>query len=245
MSDVTQGNSEAARTETGEIKNQQTTQVSSETKTQDSTQTLTASTTDSAKQTEAKADGTKTEPKAGDKDAKAGPPEKYDFKAPEGYEIDQKAVDEAVPIFKELGLTQDQAQKLFDIYSKNAIATADAALKQYEATRQGWREEVVKAPDLGDGREGLKPEVRKAIDTAISAIGDAKAISEFKSAMDLTGVGDNPHFVRAIAAWGKLLSEGTPVRGTAPSPAGQVKPGESPRSAASALYPNLPTSSQR
>src|SRR6266852_5763511 len=42
-----------------------------------------------------------------------GAPEKYaDFRVPEGFKFDPEALTEAQATFKELGLTQDQAQKL-------------------------------------------------------------------------------------------------------------------------------------
>lgn len=243
MSDVTQGNSAEARTETGEIKDQQTTQATQEKESSSTeTKTETASTQQTAdKKVDDKATSTETK-----KDDKAPVvPDKYDFKAPEGYTLDSKFVEEATPILKELGLSNDAAQKLVDLQSKHSIETADAALRAYEDTRTAWRGEVIKDPALGDGKEGLKPEVKAQIATAITAVGDVKAQEAFKEAMDLTGVGDNPAFVRAVAAWGKLLSEGTLVRGGNPSPAGQTSPGSGPRSAAAAMYPNLPTSSAR
>jgi hypothetical protein len=195
---------------------------------------------------EAKPEATSTEAKP---DAKAetkpdaGAPEKYDFKAPEGQTLDAKTIEAVTPIFKELGLTNDQAQKLVEFQAARDTAATDAAYKAYETTRTDWRKEIV-GSDLGDGKEGLKPEIKKNIDTAIGALGDAKAIEGFKAAMDLTGAGDNPAFVRAMSKLGSLLAEGTPVRGTAPSPAGQSAPGTAKPSPAAAMYPNLATSSK-
>ena len=59
----------------------------------------------------------KVEPKADDKPIAPTVPEKYDFKAPEGQSLDAALVERATPIFKELGLTQDAAQKLVDFYN--------------------------------------------------------------------------------------------------------------------------------
>src|SRR6185437_10360924 len=47
-----------------------------------------------------------------------GPPESYDFKAPEGKELNSKFLDRATPVFKELGLSQANAQKLVDTYNE-------------------------------------------------------------------------------------------------------------------------------
>lgn len=221
-----QGNDQAARTPDGTIKDQQATQPT---------------TTPEPKQPEP----AKPEPKAdeGKKPDASAAPDKYEFKAPEGYEIDQKVLDKAVPIFKELGLTQDQASKLVDVYNEASVAAAQHNANLVEEMRQGWRNDVVKS-DLGNGTDNLKPEVRANINNAINAIGDAKTVEAFKTAMDDTGVGDNPAFVRAMNAIGKALGEGTNVRGSGPSPAGQRNPASAPRSAAQALFPNLPSSAQ-
>ena len=172
-------------------------------------------------------------------------PDKYEFKAAEGAELDTKLIEAATPLFKELGLSQEGAQKLFDFYNTATAAQAEASTNAMNAMRESWRGEVTKDPALGNGTDNLKPEVRANIAKAIEAVGDEKAVSAFKEAMDLTGAGDNPALIRGLNAIGKLLSEGTLVRGAGPSPAGQVAPGAASRtSPAQALYPNLPSSAQ-
>ncbi len=228
------GNDAAARNPDGSLKDSAA--LATDQKTTTDTKTA-ATSTDKAADT--KATDTKTDNKTKD-DKAAGPPEKYDLKAPEGYEIDPKMVEEFTSIAKELGLTNEQAQKLTDLYNKHSIESAEAPYKAYETMRTDWRAEVATSA-LGDGKDNLKPEVRANISKAYDAIGDAKAVEAFKAAMDLTGAGDNPAFIRAMNSWGKLLSEGTLVRGGSPSPGGQAQPGKI-ASPAQALYPNLPSS---
>ena len=221
--EVVQGNEPAARTETGEIKDQQTTQTvttPSETKLETKTEPSTE---------------TKTE---GDKKAADTPvvPEKYEFKAPEGTQLDDKAIEAVTPIFKELGLTQDQANKLFAF---QAAREAEAA-KIMTEMRADWRDKIIKDSTIGDGREGLKPEVKANIARAIDSVGDTKAVTALKEALDLTGAGDHPAIVAAFNTLGKLLSEGTAVKAGGAAP---VKtPNSGPRNAAQALFPNLPSS---
>ena len=171
-------------------------------------------------------------------------PDKYEFKAPEGQEVDAKLVEAVTPIFKELGISAEGAQKLFDFHTAAMKSVTDTLTNTMTETREAWRGEVVKDPALGNGTDNLKPEVRANIAKAIEAVGDAKAVSAFKEAMDLTGAGDNPALIRGLNAIGKLLSEGTLVRGGGPSPAGQAAPGTKQTSPAQALYPNLPSSAQ-
>lgn len=172
----------------------------------------------------------------------AGAPETYaDFKAPEGYEIDKAAIEAAAPIFKELNLNQDQAQKLVDFYATQNKDAAEAPYKAWENLRNEWRDSVIKDPALGDGKAGLRPEVNATIGRAIDSLDPAVA-KDFREALVLTGAGDNPAFVKAFYNLAKQLGEGTLVKGGGPSPGGQASP-SAPRSAAAALYPNLPTSS--
>lgn len=201
----------------------------------------TSSTTSTEKPDDGKALLNKTE---GEKDVKAqGAPEKYEtFKVPEGQELDEKFASEAGTTFKELGLTQTQAQSLVDLYSKKALEIGEAPYKMYTDMRNGWRNEVVKNPALGDGTS-IKPEVKATIGRAIDSLGDAKLAADFKQAMDLTGAGDHPAFVKVFHKLSQMLGEGTSVSGKGPSPLGQRQPGAAPKSAAAALYPNLPTSS--
>jgi hypothetical protein len=232
LTEPTPGNAEAARTATGEIKDQQSTRGSPQSQ---SGNTQTETKTETKSETEAKTEGDKKP------DAKADVvPDKYELTAPEGYEVDKAIVEEVTPLFKELKLTQAQAQSLTDVWNKHSIEAAKSVEEAVTNQRNSWREEVAKATDIGDGKDGLKPEVRKNIDAAISTLGDAKAIADFKSAMDFTGAGDNPAFIRAMNQFGKLLGEGTPVRGAGPAPV--TAPGAGPKNAAQALYPNLPSS---
>lgn len=235
---VTQGNDQAARTETGEIKDQQGTQsagsANQETTTEKKVETKPA---EGEKKPEAGKEGEK-KPDAGKV------PDKYEFKAPEGQEVDAKAVEAATPILKELGIDQAGAQKLFDFMAARDQAAAEATNKAYETTRTGWREEISKS-DLGDGKADLSADTKKNVATVIESLGDAKAQSAFKDAMNFTGAGDNPAFVRAMNTLGKLLSEGSAVRGGGPAKTGQSAPGATDRpSPAAAMYPNLASSSK-
>ncbi len=54
-------------------------------------------------------------------------PDTYaDFVMPEGVELDSALLTEAAPLFKELGLTQDQAQKLVDFQAKQVQASSES-----------------------------------------------------------------------------------------------------------------------
>ena len=166
----------------------------------------------------------------------AGAPEKYEpFKAPEGYELDPKIIGEAEGVFKEMGLSQDQAQKLVDFYSEQAKSIATKPYDDYMATRKSWQDQV--KADFGS----QLPEVKATIGRALSLL-PPETVKSFREAMDMTGAGDNPAFVKAFYELAKRSTEGRPVQGRGPADVNRA-PGEASRpSAAQALFPKLPTS---
>ena len=178
----------------------------------------------------------KTEP------AKVDPtkvPETYaDFTAPEGMAINKEALEAALPVFKKLGLTQEQAQELVNVQTAREAALAKASQGDYASMREGWRKDVLANPELSTGGK-IKPEVLQTIGRAIDGIMDPKLAADFRQIVDTTGVGDNPAFVRTIFKMAQQLTEGRPVAAGGPSVHGQTAPGAKPTSIASAMYPNL------
>lgn len=221
------------RTETGEIRDQ------SQTSTQTSTTTAAGSapgqTQDSQGEKKAEGDG-KTTSLLNDKDGATGAPEKYEtFKVPEGFTLDETVSAEASTLFKGMDLTQDEAQQLVDFYVKQTNEVADAPYKLYNDMREEWRGKVKADAEIGHKLPTVKATVSKAIDS----LGDPTLAKDFREAMDLTGAGDNPAFIKAFYKLALRLTEGAHVSGTGPSTLGQKAPGAAPKSAASAMYPNL------
>ena len=146
-------------------------------------------------------------------------------------------MEKATPIFKELGLSQDAAQKLVDFYNDQAQATT----KLVNDMRAEWREATNKLPEVAE----------KGSDAATALMGRAKATlfendpkgqKAFDDAMNLTGAGDHPDIVRAWLRVAARITEGTHVSGKGPSDQGQTAPNAKARpSAAQAMYPNLPS----
>lgn len=175
-------------------------------------------------------------------------PEKYEFAPPKewaekGWEFDPGVLERATPILKELGLTQAQASRLMDFYAAESSKDHEASIALARQMTEGWLQESMNHPDLRGklGTVDAPGPVRKAYNAMLTALPSDLA-SDFKSAMDLTGVGNHPAFIRAIAKWGARFEEGTPVQGKGPSPHGQVANGRAtPPSAAAAIYPTLPS----
>jgi len=123
-------NSPEARTETGEIKDQATPPTPD---------TATTSSPDPKKpETLAAEKPAEGEKKLEEKPAE-GPPEKYEFKVPEGQKLNEKVAEQASAVFKELGLTQAQADKLTEIYGKQIAEVAEGPVKEFQKTGSSRR----------------------------------------------------------------------------------------------------------
>lgn len=172
----------------------------------------------------------------GDKkpDASAGAPEKYDsFKVPDGFTLDETVAKEAGDLFKGMNLNQAQAQQLVDFYTSKTSEAAAAPYQAWADTQDAWKAEIKADPEIGGKLDQVKASVGKLYD----ALGDPKLVSGFKEAMEFTGAGNNPAFVKALYKLSQMVTEGGAVRGRGPVEVKQ--PNGGPASAAKAIYPNL------
>lgn len=251
MSETQLANDPAARTETGEIIDQAKaplTEKAPETKA-DTKTPLTSSNEDTKTQPETKDLSTDKKPEpsllnAEDKkpDDKKPAPNLGDYKpftVPEGYELNPEVATEASTLFKEMGLNQDQAQKLVDFYgkqvqSRDTTSTA-AAETAWSETNKAWQTETLADPDLGPNIGKVKETISRALDS----LGDAALTKDFKQVMDMTGAGNHKSFVKAFYKLAQAATEGRHVKGTGPTVEGQRAPGQGKPSAAQALYPTL------
>lgn len=139
-------------------------------------------------------------------------PDAYaDFVAPEGVTLDTELVESATPVFKELGLSQEQAQKLVDIQAAHVQASQQRQADAFNQTKQDWANQSKNDKEFGG-------------DKFNESIADAQLfINEFgspdlKKLMDDTGLGNHPEVIRAFTRAGKLLKEDSPgARGDASS----------------------------
>lgn len=248
MTDVTQATASQEtgpqRTVEGTLIDQSTLDQSKANTSQDS---LTKSTETPAPAKEGATLLSKEEPaKEGDKPAtKEGAPEKYaDYKVPEGFKLDDEAKAKADAVFKELGLSQDAAQKLVDLNQDLLKEVLAAPIKAYQDMIKTWGEESMNHPDL-KGKVGPGKEVSVRIGKMLDSLGDPELASAFRSQMDLTGVGNHQAFIRVLDRLAQRVTEGSHVAGNGPSKAGQSRPGDGPPSAGAAMWPNLPSAANR
>lgn len=177
----------------------------------------------------------------GDK-GKPGAPEQYaDYKVADGFELVPEVKAKADALFKDLGLTQEGAQKAVDLYQDLVKEAQESPIKAYQDLGKQWADEAMNHPDL-KGKLGPGKEISVRIAKMLDGLPDQALASDFRKVMDLTLAGNHPAFIRVLNHLAESRVEGTPVSGKGPSPAGQSEPGKDPPSTAAALWPNLPSS---
>lgn len=170
-----------------------------------------------AAEKEAKEKADKEAAEKAEKEKKPAAPEKYEFTPPEGQELDANALAVFEPIAKELGLSQEQAQKLVDIYPQIQQQQAEAWSKQVA----DWGEQVKADKEIGGDKFNASV---GAAQRALDQFGN----TELREYLNASGLGNHPALVRFCAKVGKAMAEDTFV---VPGQGGQ-------RSAADILYGN-------
>ena len=206
-----------AATETDETKNDETTEGTVE----PDASAATEDTEGSGKDTDAEGGD---DPDKGKDDDEDGAPKEYEpFTMPEGVDIDQEATDRFIPVAKELGLTQEQAQKLVDLAVADRAAAMKAVADNWNAQNEEWAKAAAADKEIGGNDHDEKVAIAaRAIDTF--------GTPALKEALDTTGAGNHPEFVRFCYRVGKLISED-----------GHIVPGASPMTDLSdgeVFYPN-------
>ncbi len=167
-----------------------------------------------------------TEPKPGDQpqgdQAKPqGAPEKYEFKLPDGVQLDDKGTAAFSEVAKELNLSQEAAQKVLDKMGPVIAGRHAEALTQAKAQ---WVESAQTDKEFGGDKltENLAV-AKKALDTF--------GTPELRTLLNESGLGNHPELIRLMFRAGKAISEDKFVPAGSGSPRGA-------KDAANALYPN-------
>ncbi|MFS8329526.1 peptidase [Escherichia coli] len=153
------------------------------------------------------ADGDKPAEKPDDKEQKnEGAPEKYEFKAGEGVELDTEALKDFEPVARELNLTNEQAQKLVDAYPKILAGVQQRQAEAWQAQTEQWAADVKADKEIGGDKLTAN---LSAAQRALEQFGDP----ELKEYLDSTGLGNHPALVKAFIKVGKAMSEDKVVTG--------------------------------
>lgn len=164
-----------------------------------------------------KQDGEKPEEK--DEQKPEGAPEKYEFQAGEGVELDAEALKDFEPVARELNLTNEQAQKLVDAYPKILSGVQQRQTEAWQAQTEQWAADVKADKEVGGDK------LTANLSAAQRAL-DQFGTPELREYLDGTGLGNHPELVKAFIKVGKAMSEDGVITG---KESGQ-------RSAAEVLY---------
>lgn len=134
----------------------------------------------------------------------ANAPDKYDFKVSEGQQLDVAAVKEFEQIARDLNLTNEQAQKLVDLYGAKIMPQMiKQQAEQWQQQIDSWVKTVNDDQQLG----------------SVESINHAqKALEKFgspdlKQYLNDTGLGNHPELIRVFANIGQAMAEDSMVTG--------------------------------
>lgn len=175
-----------------------------------------------------------TEPASGTEQASPG--EYEAFALPQGIDPEDaevsEALDEAQGLFLEMGLNQQQAQRLIDLHMKHFIGALaeDQDRFERELNRRvaAWGMDVKRDPDFGGSRLN---ESLTSIKRAIAHLGGEPLMYALNQE---TGLINHPEVFKAFARMGRYFSEDKLVMG-----ANGKGIDDSPSGMAARVYPNM------
>lgn len=134
-----------------------------------------------------------------DRGDRSGGPESYNLTFSPDWEVDQELLSDYQRVAGEVGLNQEQAQRLADLYAERLQGGAEKLHAELleDLGRQGekWEAEIRSSPDFRQDTEFSK--------RAIDRFGKA----EFKQFLKESGLGSHPAMFRFTAAIGKVIGE--------------------------------------
>lgn len=156
--------------------------------------------------------------------AAEGAPEEYaDFTLPEGETPNVEILTEAKAVFKELGLSQDQAQKLVDFQTSKELAAMEKEAAAYTERVNSWWTQTQADPELGGDKWDANLAVIKSGYELVKSPELESLLGE-PSEKNPEGLGlqRHPAINRMLFRIGKALAEDTlakPASGASPTKA--------------------------
>jgi hypothetical protein len=172
-------------------------------------------------------------PDQGEKKSEPRAPAEYaELTIPEGIPLNEQAATEYKGLAKEQDLTQEQAEKLLEYGGAKAKVAVEALRDQWFDQQRTWEAQVIADPEIG-GAENIWIAQRifepGKDNPFVNNADEAKAL---KAALNMTGAGSNPAFVRLFVRAGNFMSR---RMSAGPNTTRQA----APRSLASKLYPKM------
>ncbi len=137
-------------------------------------------------------------------------PEAYQLTLPENAVIDDKTLERAATTARELGLSNESAQKMVNFLNEQNAARDASILEsnrpggaEWTARTTEWAQQALKDEVVG----GSPAKLQESVTLAKRALTEffPPEVSEF---LEETGFGSNPALLRGLAKIGKTMSEG-------------------------------------
>jgi hypothetical protein len=164
-------------------------------------------------------DDKSTDPKSAEPPA---PITMEDITLPEGVAIPEESQTALLEVLNDNELSRGEL--VSKLISMQAEATATAQESAWAETQTQWREQTAALPNFGgDKLEQNLAEIKRGLDAA-------GATKEAYEALEVTGLGNNPHILPLLHKLAQPFLEGTPVTG---------KPSQGNVDRAAVLYPTM------
>lgn len=138
---------------------------------------------------------------------------KYEFKAPEGVQLDADLTKEFTGLAVELNLSQAKAQKVVDLGAKMSASFQAKLVSNIETQVTQWGEQAKTDKEIGGEKF--------AENLAIAKAGMKDSTPELRKLLKESGLGNHPEVIRHFYRLGKLAQQDTTHRGSETKPVAQ------------------------
>ena len=124
-----------------------------------------------------------------------------EFKLPEGINVDKNILAIATAQFRDLGLTQEQAQGIVDLSPRVSEAVRNAQQQEWDMTTARWAREVRNDPEIG------KSNFKKSISRAERVLRRFDHEGKLQEFLVTTKAGNNPDMIRFLVNIDNAVAE--------------------------------------
>ena len=140
-------------------------------------------------------------------DTRVNPFKPEEIKLPEGVVFDEGLVKEFTELVNTKGVPRDVAQALVGLQEKAMKAASERGSAQWSDMTTAWRKEATEHPEFGGQKF-------QSTMSSVAKVVNAHGTPELKAVFDLTGIGNNPHFIGFLHKLSQHLTEPGPISGT-------------------------------
>lgn len=149
----------------------------------------------------------------------------FELKLPEGSNLDASYLEQTKALAKELGLSQEAAQKLVERDSGLMSSAHERNMATVREKTEQWAKDAQADKEIGGNN------FQSSVTDARTAL-DKFGTPEFKNMLNQSGVGNHPELIRLLARVGKAMREDKMVTTSS-------QPARAQKSFAEAFYPSM------